>query len=283
MNGLTYKEAIRVAFEKLRDAGIDNPRAEARRLMCWSSNMSPAQLIAAETDIVEFSHQSTWQMAVRHRLARRPFAHLSGWTEFYGLYLRVDCRALIPRCDSESVVELALEYLPEKKQMKIADLGTGTGCLLLAILSQRQSAQGEGIDLSQDAIHLALDNGEETGLQGRAIFSHKGWSEWTGWATTDLIISNPPYIASSVIPTLAPEVRDHDPMDALDGGADGLNAYREIITLARGMKPGAHLVLEIGFDQKTAVTALLEAAEFSHIIHRKDLGGHDRVIAAAAP
>ena len=131
---------------------------------------------------------------------------------------------------------------------------------------------------------LARENITELSLSARATVLNQSWTDWNGWADCDLIISNPPYIESAVIPTLQPEVRDHDPMDALDGGVDGLDAYREIITLgAAHMKAGAHLVLEIGYDQKDMVSALLRAANFTGLTHRKDLGGNDRAIAARAP
>lgn len=283
-SGLTYAEAIRIAAEKLRDAGLDDPRYEARLLVQWATKATGADLILRERDMLSFAEHAAWQHAVRHRLARRPLAHLEGYAWFYGLQFQTDPRALIPRADSECVVELALGYVPTDAPQTIADLGTGTGALLTAILANRPNAIGIAIERSADAAALARENLTELGFAARARVLNQSWTGWTGWADCDLIISNPPYIESFVIPTLQPEVRDHDPMDALDGGADGLVAYREIITLgAAQMKAGAHLVLEIGYDQKDSVSTLLHAAGFTGLTHRKDLGGNDRAIAARAP
>ncbi len=284
MSGLTHAEAIRIAAEKFRDAGIDDPRAEARKVLLWATGMSAAELISAELQPLEFRHQAGWQMAVRHREARKPYQHLAGRTNFYGLDLRTDGRALIPRADSECVVDLALEHLPTGPDTQIADLGTGSGCLLLAVLSKVANGKGIGLDASADAISLAQENAVEAGVANRATFIASSWSDWTGWGDCDLIISNPPYICTDIISTLEPEVRDHDPLEALDGGEDGLDAYREIISLgAAQMKSGAHLVLEIGFDQKDSVSALLDSAGFVGLTHRHDLPGNDRAIAASKP
>lgn len=283
-SGLTYAEAIRITATKLHDAGLDDPRYEARLLVQWATKASGSDLILRERDMLSFAEHAAWQHAVRHRLARRPLAHLEGYAWFYGLQFKTDPRALIPRADSECVVELALDYIPTDKPQTIADLGTGTGALLAAILANRPHATGQAIERSPDAAQLARENLTALNLTPRANVLNQSWTDWTGWTDCDLIISNPPYIESAVIPTLQPEVRDHDPMDALDGGADGLNAYREIIALgAAHMRPGAHLVLEIGYDQKDSVSALLNAHGFTHLTHRKDLGGNDRAIAARAP
>ncbi|MBO6695449.1 MAG: peptide chain release factor N(5)-glutamine methyltransferase, partial [Henriciella sp.] len=197
------------------------------------------------------------------------------------LELWSDGRALIPRADSECVVDLALMQIPEDAAWHLADLGTGSGALLAALLSQRQRASGAAVEQSAAAISLANENFETLNLTGRVQLVQSAWADWAGWDRCDLIISNPPYIASDVIPDLAPEVRDFDPMDALDGGPDGLAAYREIIALGgERMRSGAHLVLEIGYDQNSAVTDLLGSAGFVQLEHRKDLSGNDRAIAA---
>ena len=283
-SGVTYAEAVRIAADKLREAGLTDPRYEARLLVQWATKATGSDLILREQDPLSLTQHAAWQMAVRHRLARRPLAHLEGYAWFYGLQLKSDARALIPRADSECVVELAFGYIPTDAPQTVADLGTGTGALLAAILFHRPLARGIGIERSADAALLARENLDDLSLTNRATVLNQSWTDWIGWCDCDLIISNPPYIESGVIPTLQPEVRDHDPMEALDGGADGLDAYREIITLgAAHMKPGAHLVLEIGYDQKDRVSALLHAAGFTNLTHAKDLGGHDRAIAARAP
>lgn len=281
MSDQTLAELMRLGAEKLQNAGLDDPRTEARRLLCLVAGYTPATLISKEHDPASPDLQFAFNQAVSLRADRHPFAHIAGRTDFYGLTLWVDGRALIPRADSECVVDLALSRIPQGAAWQLADLGTGTGALLAALLSQRPQSTGAAIEQSAAAISLADENFETLGFTGRAQLIQSSWSEWTGWDQCDLIISNPPYICSDVIPDLAPEVRDYDPMDALDGGSDGLEAYRDIIALgSESMKSGAHLVLEIGYDQKAAVTDLLTAAGFSNLEHRRDLGGNDRAIAA---
>lgn len=281
MSDQTLADLMRLGAEKLQNAGLEDPRMEARRLLGLVAGYTSATLIAKEQDPASADLKFAFDQAVSLRSDRHPFAHIAGRTDFYGLSLWSDGRALIPRADSECVVDLALSRIPQDAAWQLADLGTGTGALLAALLSQRPRTTGAAIEQSAAAISLADENFETLGITGRTQLIQSSWSEWTGWSHCDLIISNPPYICSDVIPDLAPEVRDYDPMDALDGGPDGLTAYREIIALgSENMKSGAHLVLEIGYDQKTAVSELLTAGRFANLEHRRDLGGNDRAIAA---
>jgi release factor glutamine methyltransferase len=283
-SGLTFADLINQGAAKLKSAGLDAARYEARILFLWAADLNPTALISAEQNNASDALIAKYQAAIDRRAAGEPFQHIVGTTEFYGLEFLSDKRALIPRPDSECVVELALEMLPNHTPLNVADLGTGSGALLSAILSHRPQAFGMAIERSPQAASLAEENFKALDLSPRTTIFRSSWTDWQGWDTCDLIISNPPYIESAVIPRLQAEVRDHDPMDALDGGADGLDAYREIITLgAAQMKAGAHLVLEIGYDQKDVVSALLHAAGFMNLKHRKDLGGNDRAIAAIRP
>lgn len=226
----------------------------------------------------------TFSDYLRRRLAHEPVQHILGTTEFYGLEFACDARALIPRADSESVVETALKKIPAQTEFLVADLGTGSGCLLAAILANRPEAGGTGVEASPGAANLARENLTHLGLAERACIFEGRWADWEGWSAVDLIISNPPYIASEAIEGLMPEVRLHDPRMALDGGKDGLEAYRQIIQLSvAGLKPGAWLVFEIGYDQKDSVSTLLKDAGFSNIETGRDLGGNDRVVAAKWP
>ncbi|MEO1324097.1 MAG: HemK/PrmC family methyltransferase [Pseudomonadota bacterium] len=209
--------------------------------------------------------------------------HILGEASIYELTLKSDARALIPRQDSAEAISLAIDSLSGMGLLipAIADLGTGSGVLLAEILHRFENARGFAIERDEKALSLAAENFETLGLSDRTEMFKGSWAEWQSWAKCDLIVSNPPYIRCDVIPTLQTEVRDYDPMAALDGGVDGLDAYREITELAAAqMKPGAYLVFEIGFDQKEAVSQLLLKAGFTDLRHQQDLGGQDRAIAA---
>lgn len=276
----TIGQVLCWAQRRLTDAGLDEAKLEARWLVAHVLGVAPTILITRAQYAPPPGLTTALAPLLKRRAAREPLAHIIGTTEFFGLPFKTDTRALIPRSDSEIVVELALDVLPADAT-HIADLGTGTGCLAIALLAQRPGVSATVVDASADALALAGENAALNDVADRFASFEGSWTDWTGWVAADLVISNPPYIASDVIGTLAPEVRDHDPHMALDGGADGLAAYREIITLAAAqMQSGAWLVLEIGYDQREAVTDLLAAAGFADLRHRKDLGGNDRAIAA---
>lgn len=280
----TYDALIREASRRFAEAGISEPGQNAMLLMLHAFGDTRAALISAGNAPVPKRVEEEYLAAVARRVLREPLQHITGTTSFYGLDIRTDARALIPRPDSECVVEAALGRLPKDQPLRVADLGTGTGCLLAALLVQRPLARGEGVEASPAAAELARENIEALRLSDRASIFLGSWTGWQGWAAADLIISNPPYIASGVIPALEAEVRDHDPVSALDGGADGLDAYREIISLGgAAMKPGAWLVLEIGYDQKSAVSELMAASGFTEAGSGADLGGNDRWVAARRP
>ena len=284
MRAPTFDELIRAAAKALTEAGIEDARQNANLLMLAAFGDTRAALISAGNAPVPKGVQDAFAAALVRRLTREPVQHILGHTGFYGLEILSDARALIPRADSEIVVERALAYLPSDADVQVADLGTGTGCLLAAILSQRPRATGTGVEASSAAASLARENFRQLGLESRAGVFEGSWTDWTGWGEANLIVSNPPYIASREIDSLEPEVRQFDPMAALDGGADGLHAYREIIRIAATrMKPGAPLVLEIGHDQRIAVLALLEVAGFAETAHWRDLGGNDRCVMGRAP
>lgn len=279
MNAQTHDQLIQSAARRFREAGIPDARQNAMLLMLHAFDGTRASLILVEDKPAPEEVAEAYEAFVQRRLAREPLQHILGDTVFYGLRILTDGRALIPRPDSETVVEAALALIPEGEAVSIADLGTGSGCLLAAILHLRPDARGVGVEASREAASLAGENFAALGLTGRASLFEGSWADWSGWEQSDLVISNPPYIASGEIAGLSPEVRAHDPMKALDGGADGLNAYREIVALAEiRLKPGAWLVFEIGYDQKQAVTELLKAADFASIGTAMDLGGNDRAV-----
>jgi release factor glutamine methyltransferase len=280
----TYDECLRTGTQQLRDAGIEEAALEARLILMAASGLSRTGLISAGPDVAPDDIAGRFSGMLRERQTRRPLQHILGTTEFFGLDILSDERALIPRPDSEVVVEAALRLIPDATEMVVADLGTGTGCLLAAILTNRPRTRGVGVEASAQAAGLARENFARLNLAARAQLFEGSWANWEDWQTAGLIISNPPYIASAEIAGLAPEVRTHDPMAALDGGPDGLAAYREIVSLAATrLRPGAWLVFEIGHDQKDAVWRLLEMAEFTEIGSSKDLGGNDRAVWGRKP
>lgn len=281
---MTFERALQAGRQRLANADIAEAAYEARLFLAAAAACSPGELIMLAEQGLPRPVLEVFETSLARREAREPLQHILGETEFYGLRLNCDSRALIPRPDSECVVDVALTHLPRgDAPLRIADLGTGSGCLLLALLTERPTALGVGLDQSANAVALATENAVRTGLAGRATFAAQSWASWIGWGDCDLIVSNPPYIASAVIETLAPEVKSFDPIDALDGGSDGLAAYREIIALAaRNMTRGSHLVLEIGFDQRAPVSTLLKDAGFIDIKCGQDLAGQDRVLSSVA-
>ena len=284
MTAPTFDQLITDAARQFRNAGIADPRQNAMMLMLGAFGDTRAALISAGASPVPKEVQNWFEAGVARRLGREPVQHILGATHFYGLEFVTDARALIPRPDSELIVEKALAALPAAEMAMVTDLGTGTGCLLASILVHRPDASGVGVEASPEAASLARENFARLGLSQRAAVFEGSWTDWAGWGAADIIVSNPPYIPAGDIGSLEPEVRDHDPRAALDGGPDGLDAYREIIRLgAERMKPGAPLVLEIGHDQLGAVLDLLAAAGFAETAHYLDLGGNDRCVMGRAP
>ena len=283
MSDMSAADLIRQAAVQLAEAGVPSAQHDAKRLLLATVEGSEEKPLALDQLVITGDALTRFNAFVARRAKREPLQHILQSASIMHLYLKSDARALIPRDDSAEIIALATRRLSARKQdpVVIADLGTGSGVLLAECLHFFKAASGIAVEASAEAISLAEENFEQLGLADRVSCFRGSWMDWTGWATCDLIISNPPYIESAVIPTLAPEVRDYDPLAALDGGPDGLNAYREII--AQGsihMKSGAHLVLEIGYDQKDSVSSLLRSASFTDLEYQQDISGHDRVIAA---
>lgn len=268
------------AGQHLRAAAIENPRLEARLLLAEATGKDLAGLLRDSAALVPAAQALQFGGMLRRRLAREPMAYILGRQGFWTLDLAVSPATLIPRADSETIVEAALEASPAPA--RVLDLGTGTGCLLLAVLSERPAAFGVGVDVSPGAAALAAGNAAGNGLAGRAAFLAGDW----GGALAerfDLILSNPPYIESADIPGLMPDVAAHEPGSALDGGADGLAAYRLIVAALPGLlAPGGIAVLELGQGQRAAVTDLALAQGLVVRGCRADLGGIDRALVLAA-
>lgn len=277
----TYKAALAIAARRLKSAGVERGARDARHLMQHVSGLTAAELIRDEGDEIPARTRAAFFDLVERLAVGEPFEHLTGEAHFYGLDFHVTKDTLIPRADSEVVVDEALARMPLGREARIADLGTGSGCLLIALLANHPGATGVGVELSKPAAEVAQTNLRRHQLDRRASIRLRSWDDWLGWDEVDVIISNPPYIARDVIPTLDAGVRAFEPHSALDGGEDGLDAYRSIIDLAaEHMKSDAWLVFEIGFDQREAVVALLEDAGFNSISCGQDHGGRDRVVTA---
>jgi release factor glutamine methyltransferase len=259
------------------------PALDARLLVAAAIGIAPDRLVLADDRSLTEGEAIAIERAIARRLAGEPVARIIGMKEFWGLDFRLADATLVPRPDTEILVETALAWIDRQGRredpLRVIDIGTGSGAILVALLSMLPNAVGLGIDLSEEAARAARENAARLGCKARSQFAVGRWSECCG--TADVIVSNPPYIVSDVIRTLDREVRDHDPILALDGGADGLDAYRAILgDLDRVMAPGGAAFLEIGYDQAEAVAALAGEARFEAAVHR-DLAGHDRVLSLA--
>ncbi len=283
MSPKSAAELIREAAERLKAAGVADALHDAKRLMAKAFAETTPRSVPLEMRLISDAEKDRFDGFVARRAEREPLQHIIQSVTLMEANLKVDHRALIPRDDTYDLLLEASRRLFDRQHDKltISDLGTGSGVLLAEGLHQFKKAKGVAVEASPEAMSLAEENFTRLNLMDRVSLFRGSWNDWQGWAECDLILSNPPYIRSDVIPTLEPEVKDFEPLMALDGGSDGLDAYREIIGLGtRHMKPGALLILEIGFDQKQAVSDLLIAAKFTDLSHRQDMGGNDRVIAA---
>jgi release factor glutamine methyltransferase len=267
------------AGQMLRAAAIDNPRMEARLLLGHAMATTAEALLRDPRAAVPAAAAARFRGALAARLDAVPMAHILGRQGFWTLDLAVSPATLIPRADSESLVEAALEAFPDAAApLRVLDLGTGTGCLLLAVLAERPNAFGVGVDRVPAAAALAAANAWAQRLAGRAAFLAGDWAAALG-GRFDLVLSNPPYIESAAIPGLMPEVARHEPASALDGGADGLDAYRALAAALPGLlAPGGVAILELGAGQGAAVAALAQAAGLRALGCRADLGGIPRAL-----
>jgi release factor glutamine methyltransferase len=280
----TIEAARRALAARLKTVANESADLDARLLIGHTLGLDLTGLISAAQRQFTGDESARLEEFARRRLAGEPVARILGEKEFWGLPLQLSSATLVPRPDTETVVELALELLRAggdvNRPLRIADLGTGSGAILLALLSELPAAQGFGTDISQDALQTAGANAARAGLSDRATFIACDYARGlTG--PFDLIVSNPPYIRSADIDGLAVEVRNHDPLAALDGGADGLDAYRALIPQASGLlAPGAALVVEAGQGQSGPIEALMTTAGLTPATAPKaDLAGIPRAVA----
>jgi release factor glutamine methyltransferase len=278
---VTLGEAIAAAASVLAAAGVDQPRREARLLAAHALG-APANALLDPARPLSTGDSAALAALAARRGAREPLAFITRRRGFWTLDLEVSPDTLIPRADSETLIEAAIADLaPPHAVHRILDLGTGTGCLLLAALREFTAAFGVGVDLSPAAARLAARNASGAGLADRATFLAGDWAAAL-CGRFDLVLCNPPYIATAAIAGLMPEVARHEPARALDGGPAGLDAYARLVpTLARLLTPHGLAVLELGAGQGPAVAALAEGCGLAHVRTRPDLGGVDRALVLA--
>ena len=280
---MTAKDALlRQATNDLQKAGIEDPRREAWLLLGWATGRDLAGLFSLTA--VSGVDANRFEQAVTRRVAREPLAFIVGETGFWTLDFHTTPDTLIPRGDSEALIEALLAVRPDHgAPLKMLDLGTGTGCLLLSALSEYPRAWGVGVDLSAGAAALARRNAVRNGLQDRSCFLAGNWDSALA-GRFDVVISNPPYIESADVPDLMPEVSHYEPARALDGGQDGLDAYRLLCQALRSrLVPGGHAILEMGLGQIDAVSAIGRANGLQEVARQNDLGGIARALVLQWP
>jgi release factor glutamine methyltransferase len=287
----TLGDAVTAIARHLQARGVETPRLDARRLVSSVTGVSDVALAAyPERELTEPERQDL-AAAVTRRSLGEPVARIVGSRGFHGLELAVTPATLDPRPDTETLVEGVLTLVsagvcPGGDAPRIADLGVGTGAVLLALLSRLDRARGVGVDLSREALAVAMANATRHGLSERSCFRQGNWLDGVE-GTFDLVVSNPPYIATAAIAGLDRDVRDYDPHLALDGGADGLDAYRAIARdVSRVLRPGGWIAVEVGLGQAEDVRAMLVAAVADPAVPEvriwRDLAGIERCVAVRA-
>ena len=268
--------------EKLRQAGISEPEAalDARLLAQWLLGWDAARFVASATEEPRATFQPDYDQFIERRANREPMAYIYAGQEFYGRMFEVTPAVLIPRPETEIIVEAALSVLPNEARARVADIGTGSGCLAITIACERPLARILATDLSHEALEIALRNARRHEVDARVSLAAGDLlpPRVAGDPAFDLIVSNPPYVPEGDRPSLAPEVRDHEPAGALFAGPDGLNVIRRLIPVsAERLAPGGYLIFEIGIDQDAAVTQLISTTPNLRMVGlRNDLQGIPR-------
>ena len=276
---MNYTEAFLMGMQKLKEAEIGEAQLDARLLLEEVCGTDHNTLLCHGDREVSEAEEEQYRKALEQRAVHVPLQHLLGYQDFMGLRFQVNEHVLIPRQDTEILVEEAMRYLHDG--MRILDLCTGSGCILLSLLHYSNDCEGVGVDISQEALQVAAQNAELLGIKADFLKSDL-YEKVTG--KFDFLVSNPPYIERKVIPTLMEEVREYDPYIALDGGEDGLDFYRRIIGGAQDyLKRGGQILMEIGSGQAKAVSELLREAGFKEIDVCRDFAGLDRVVSGRLP
>ena len=282
----TYRELYEEGRRILEQAGLPDAALDARFLLEEVCGTNLQTLLVFPEKKVTEEEVNQYRAFIQRRKDREPTAMILGEWDFMGLTFRLNKSTLIPEQDTEVLVETALEELKRRglgeAPLRILDLCTGSGCILLSLLHELGNSGGLGTDLSEEALEAARENAVRLGLQERAAFRQGDLWEPVGDERFDLIVSNPPYVPTEVIPTLEPEVRCGEPYAALDGGEDGLVFYRRIIREAAGhLKSSGIIIVESGFDEAPQIAALMQDQKLRGIRTVKDYGGLDRVVLGA--
>lgn len=280
----TLGQAVRVLAARLAAVGIDSARLDARLLAAQALGIEPSRVLThPETALTAEEAVRLDDLAAR-RLDREPMSHILGHRGFWTLDLKVTRDTLDPRPDTETVVETVLDLCSDRQRpWRILDFGTGSGCILLALLSEYGNARGTGIDLSAAALAVAGENAVRTGLAARVVFSCGDWGRGLD-GPFDIVVSNPPYIPDNDIDALEPEVACHEPRSALAGGKDGLECYRALAPeVSRLLVRGGLCVMEVGAGQDGEVASLLAEAGLRPLPARRDLAGIARCVVATKP
>ncbi|HXZ21468.1 MAG TPA: peptide chain release factor N(5)-glutamine methyltransferase [Pseudolabrys sp.] len=283
-DGASVSEALHLVAQAFRSAGLGEADVDARVIVGHALHLDRARLIARSDRILEAREITVISALAARRLRREPVSRILGQKEFWSLTLTITPDVLVPRPETETVVEAALDFIERNglrmEKVRVLDIGTGSGALLLALLSELPNAKGTGTDVSTAALKVARGNAARCEFESRCNFIASDIAAGVR-GPFDLIVSNPPYIANEEIASLAPEVRDYDPMIALDGGNDGLVAYRAIAAQVKQLlAPGGRLFVEIGAHQEAAVHTVFINAGLTVGIARKDLAGIPRVLGA---
>jgi|TARA_B110000908_G_C10267021_1_gene465220 release factor glutamine methyltransferase len=275
----TAAQAMVVATARLRLAGVDDPARDARILLAHAAKVDASRVTLIAPDDIAPEISARYEQLIALRTQRVPVSHLIGEREFYGRRFKVSCDVLDPRPETETLIEAALA----EPFASVLDIGTGSGCILVTLLAERESAVGIGTDLSEAACLQAAANAVLNNVDTRAEIFH---SDWFGSVRGryDLIVSNPPYLAATEMDDVSPELRDHEPRMALTDEADGLIGYRMLATFGqRFLDPQGRLLAEIGWQQGPEVIALFQQAGWLNPRLLQDLDGRDRVVCAEKP
>ncbi len=280
MSVTTLVKAWNAARDQLKRAGVDSPVIDARLLLEAAAGASRSDIITDPHRPLTEEQAQLFADYLDRRSRREPVSRILGRKGFWKIALKVTPDVLSPRPDTETVVDTVLKAHPEGMAFSVLDMGVGSGAILLSILADRPAARGLGTDVSAEALAVARENAALLDLNHRAAFMRTSWADGLGDESFEVVVSNPPYIASAEIETLDPEVRDHEPRLALDGGEDGLEAYRALVPeVLRVLKAGGQFAVEIGHDQGPAVSRLFQEAGAQQVQVIRDLSDRDRVVA----